>query len=213
MPDSDFDSSDDELSASNNPLSPSLRDDAPSPCKRQTHAHPGGPLTLDKKWQDLMDGKEDLPEFTKDELLRGVAVLLRRVSKYEEDKRADRTRFTLLHTEHLNLKETVSSMDTAHRKAMKGLAKLPETPSYADIMSEHVATPRTMTQFEIENMHTELRKLKDGGSVAHEVTKIMNVQPIDGCVHWNVAVLPARRQWQVYYLPESIVRCVRTEHE
>ena len=192
---SDFhDSSDDE------PKSPSLRKGrCASPCKRQTHAHPGGPLTLDKKWQEIMDGKEDLSEFTHEDMRRGIAVLLRRVCKYEEDARADRARFFHLHTEHLNLKAKVEAMDAAWKTAIKDLAKLPEVPSYADLMSDHAATPRTMTQFEIWNMNHALLKLKDGGKVALEVTKIMDVQPVNGHVRWNFAGLPARTQWQVYY--------------
>ena len=195
---SDFhDSDDDGLE----PTSPSLRPrPCASPCKRMMqHHHPGGPLSLPKKWELLIKGEDDLPDFTVEEIRDGIGVLLRRVSKYEEDAKADRAAFQKLHTEHLNLLYKVQAMDTAWKQSLKDLARLPDAPSYTDIMEVANAEPRRMTQWELWNMHSALTKLSGGGKLAQDISRIMDVQPSDGHVHWNFAQLPARKQWQGFY--------------
>lgn len=191
----DFHDSDDDDNAE--PLSPSLR--AESPSKEMKHMHPGGTLSLDKKWQLLMDGDEDLPDFTPNEVRNGIAVLLRRMVAYEEDARADRARLIQTHTELLNLKEKVTIMDTSWRDALKHVAVLPEVPTYQELVSSAASEPRAMTQWELWNMNHALTKLKAGGPVADEVTRIMDVKPVNGHVHWNFAGLTPRIQWHVFY--------------
>ena len=199
MPFSDDDSDENPLSDHEAQDSPSLHR-AKSP-KRMLHSHAGGTLTLDPKWERLMNGDESVTDdISISEMKKAMAVILRRLSKYEEMSEERDRHHMLLNTEHFDLKARVGHMQDSWKRSTKNLAVLPEVPTYDDIMDLHTKEPRGMTTWEVWFFRQRLIKVKDNSAMADKLNHILRTTPgEDGLVHWNLASVSARTQWQAYY--------------
>ena len=191
------DADDDTFHGSPNGESPAKRL-ASKPSQSTTQSKCG--TSFDYKWKAVMTNETTLPDFTKDEILRGFGVLMARLSHLEEAQRRDRGRILYLETERQTHLSMISDMDKRVQASLQGCAQLPGAPAYESVIDTCDVDPRAMTIHELKCVDDRLRKLRPDGKQAEECSKIMgSAVDAHGVVTWDVTSLPARKQWQLFY--------------
>ena len=159
-------------------------------------------MLFDPKWKGVLNGDnpEDFPHITSADAVRAMGVLMARMEHLEKCARDDRKQIEFLQTERRNHMHQIQLMDATIKAGFDNCYRLPEVPPHELIMDKTKAEPRDMVLPEKKRLELALRKLKDGGKRAEEVSRIAGVVPdVNQHVKWELPKWSPRTKWQVYY--------------
>lgn len=153
--------------------------------------HPG------LKWAPVFTNESTLPEFTKDDVLRCIGVVMRRLDYLEQECRIDSDRTEELVKENKALKCKVDELQKAMKDASKGALYCKDIPPYNP---SSVWNPRTMTMAEDQWMQETLASLKENDVRLQEIIGILGIVPdAEGKVEIKIRMATPAQQWMVYY--------------
>lgn len=152
--------------------------------------------------------QESLPPMNAEQLLRGMGVLLNRLSHTEEARRVDRLIINELRGEVQNLKRKLTEVDDVLTNASKNALYCKEAPRFEGL---HMREPREMSIPELKLLQEACERLRDNDKRLPGVARILGTVPdADGKISFDLNQLSATKQWQLYYymMHKRVVRKV-----
>ena len=150
--------------------------------------------------------QESLPALNADQLLRGLGVLMNRMSHTEEARRRDRLVINELRGEVQNLKRKLTEVDGVLTSASQNALYCKDAPHFEGLRMHE---PRTMSIPELKLLQESCERLRDNDKRLPEVARITGIVPgAQGEISFDISQLSATKQWQLYYylMHKRIVR-------
>lgn len=152
--------------------------------------------------------QESLPALNADQLLRGMGVLMNRITHTEEARRVDRLIINELRSEVQNLKRKLTEVDGVLTSASENALYCKEAPRFEGLRTHE---PRTMSIPELKLLQEACERLRDNDKRLPEVARITGIVPnSDGEISFDLNQLSATKQWHLYYymMHKRVVRKV-----
>jgi hypothetical protein len=141
--------------------------------------------------------QESLPALNADQLLRGLGVLMNRMSHTEEARRRDRLVINELRGEVQNLKRKLTEVDGVLTSASQNALYCKDAPHFEGLRMHE---PRTMSIPELKLLQESCERLRDNDKRLPEVARITGIVPsAQGEISFDISHLSATKQWQLYY--------------
>jgi hypothetical protein len=152
--------------------------------------------------------QESLPPINADQLLRGMGVLMNRLTHTEEARRVDRLIINELRGEVQNLKRKLTEVDGVLTSASENALYCKEAPRFEGLRTRE---PREMSIPELKLLQESCERLRDNDKRLPGVARILGTVPnAEGEISFDLNQLSATKQWELFYymIHKRVVRKV-----
>jgi hypothetical protein len=141
--------------------------------------------------------QESLPPMNADQLLRGMGVLMNRLTHTEEARRVDRLIINELRGEVMNLKRKLTEVDGVLTSAAENALYCKEAPRFEGLRMKE---PREMSIPELKLLQETCEGLRDNDKRLPAVARILGTPPsAEGELSFDLNQLSATKQWELFY--------------